>query len=154
MRDMHPTSRHHHAVAAIASLVLFVASACASPAPQRTWLESEGAIYPRCDDGAPVKASTHASADSSIAPGDVRMSIINALTGEPIPSVQLVHNYAQITPDSLAFTSLDGRMQVHYLQRSVVVIAVNTNGWLPDSVTVDTRSGNTVQFALRSLCSR
>ena len=68
--------------------------------------------------------------------------------------MQLVHNYAQITPDSLASTSLDGKMRVHYLQRSAVVIAVNTIGWLPDSVTVDTRSGNAVQFALHSLCSR
>ena len=45
-------------------------------------------------------------------------------------------------------------MRVHYLQRSAVVIAVNTVGWLADSVTVDTRSGNDVRFALRSLCSR
>jgi hypothetical protein len=151
---MHATSRYQLALAAIAPLALFVASACASPAPQRTWLESEGAIYPRCDASAPVKASTHASADSSIAPGDVRVSVVNALTGEPIPVVQLVHNYAQITPDSLAVTSLQGTAQVHYLQRSAVVIAVNTVGWLPDSVTVDTRSGNAVQFALRSLCSK
>jgi hypothetical protein len=152
---MQATSRRHFAVAAAAAVVLILASACSSAAPQqRTWLESEGAIYPRCDDNAVAKAHTAASADSSIAPGDVRVSMINALTGEPLPSVQLVHNYAQITPDSLAFTDLEGRMRVHYLQRSAVVIGVNAVGWLPDSVTVDTRSGNAVQFALRSLCTK
>ncbi|HMI56714.1 MAG TPA: hypothetical protein VK511_01590 [Gemmatimonadaceae bacterium] len=151
---MQTTSRRHLAVAA-AALTLIVANACSSAAPQeRTWLESEGTIYPRCEDVGVAKANTAASADSSIAPGDVRVSMINALTGQSIPSVQLVHNYAQLTPDSLTFTNLDGRVRVHYLQRSVVVIAVNSIGWLPDSVTVDTRSGNSVQFALRSLCSR
>lgn len=149
---MQTTSRRH--LAAAAALSLLVASACSSAAaPQRTWLESEGAIYPRCDE-AVAKASTAASADTSVAPGDVRVSIVNALTGQPIPTVQLVHNYAQLTPDSLTFTNLDGRVRVHYLQRSAVVIAVNTIGWLPDSVTVDTRNGNAVQFALHSLCSR
>ena len=151
---MQATSRRHLAVVATAALALLVVSACSQAAPQRTWLESEGAIYPRCDASAIAKASTAASADTSIAPGDVRVSIVNALTGDPLPSVQLVHNYAQITPDSLASTSIEGRMRIHYLQRSAVVIAVNTVGWLPDSVTVDTRSGNTVRFALRSLCSR
>lgn len=151
---MQDTSRRHLAIVA-ATLFALIASACSSAAPQqRTWLESEGAIYPRCDDGAAMKARTLASVDTSVAPGDVRVSIVNALTGEPIPSVQLVPNYAQLTPDSLAFTNLDGRVRIHYLQRSAVVIAVNTVGWLPDSVTVDTRSGNDVQFALRSLCSR
>jgi hypothetical protein len=149
---MQATSRRHLAVAA-AALTLIVASACSSAAPQRTWLESEGAIYPRCDE-AVAKVSTAASADTAVAPGDVRVSIVNALTGQPIPTVQLVHNYAQLTPDSLTFTNLDGRVRVHYLQRTAVVIAVNTIGWLPDSVTVDTRSGNAVQFALHSLCSR
>ena len=150
---MHATLRRHLTLVATAFTVV-VAGACSSAAPQRTWLESEGAIYPRCDASAVTKASTVASADTLVAPGDVRVSIINALTGDPLPSVQLVHNYAQITPDSLALTNLEGRMHVHYLQRSAVVIAVNTVGWLPDSVTVDTRGGNTVQFALRSLCSR
>ena len=151
---MYAASRHHFAVAATA-LSLVVATACSSAAPQqRTWLESEGAIYPRCDESTAAKATSVATADSAIAPGDVRVSIVNALTGEPLPSVQLEKSYAQLTPDSLAFTDLNGRMRVHYLQRSAVVIAVNTVGWLPDSVTVDTRSGNDVRFALRSLCSR
>lgn len=149
---MQARSRRH--LAAAAALTLIAAGACSSAAPQRTWLESEGAIYPRCDEGAIAKAKTAASADSSIAPGDVRVSIVNSLTGQPLPSVQLEHSYQQLTPDSLAITSLEGKVRVHYLQRSAVVIAVNTVGWLPDSVTVDTRSGNSVQFALRSLCSR
>ncbi|HEV7702791.1 MAG TPA: hypothetical protein VGO46_00810, partial [Gemmatimonadaceae bacterium] len=144
---MQARSRRHLAVTAAAALAL-IASACNSAAPQRTWLESEGAIYPRCDASDVAKVRTGASADTSIAPGDVRVSMVNALTGDPLPSVQLVHNYAQLTPDSLTFTNLEGRVRVHYLQRSAVVIAVNAVGWLPDSVTVDTRSGNAVQFAL------
>lgn len=147
---MQSSSRRNLVVVAALTLV---ASACSSATSQRSWVESEGAIYSRCDDGAPVKASTLASADTSIAPGDVRLSIVNALTGQPIPGVQVAHAYAQITPDSLALSDNDGMLRLHYLQRSAVVIAVRTIGWLPDSVTVDTRSGSNVQFALRSLCA-
>jgi len=151
---MQGPSRRHRAVVAATAVTLLVASACSHQAPQRTWLESEGTIYPHCDEGPPAKARTVVAADTSIPPGDVRVSMVDAITGKPVPAVQLVHNYAQITPDSLAFTNIDGTVRVHYLQRSAVVLAVNTVGWLPDSVTVDTRAGSAVQFALRSLCTR
>jgi hypothetical protein len=152
---MQSSSRRQHIVVLASALTLIAASACSSAATtQRTWYESNGSVYSRCDDGVPAVATTRASVDTSIAPGDVQLSFVNAVTGKPIPAAQVAHTFAQITPDSLAYSDNDGRMRLHYLQRSAVVLAVRTIGWSPDSVTVDTRSGNDVRFALHSLCAR
>jgi hypothetical protein len=150
---MQSTSRLHLAVSVAAGITLIAATACGGASPHRSWVESEGAMYTRCDKDAIVKASTVATADTSIAPGDVRLSIVDALTGKPVPGVQVSHAYAQLTPDSLAASDNDGMLRLHYLQRSDVVIAVHTLGWSPDSVIVDTRSGNNAQLALHSLCA-
>ena len=149
---MQSSSPRYLAIAAVA-VALIVASACSSATQQRSWTESNGAIYSRCDNGAAAQTSTHASADPSIAPGDVRLSFVNAITGTPLPGVQVAHAYAQITPDSLTMSDNEGTLRLHYLQRSAVVIAVRALGWVADSVTVDTRSGNDVQFALHALCA-
>jgi hypothetical protein len=150
---MHRTSRRHLAISIAAFAALIAASACGGTSPHRSWVESEGAMYTRCDKDATVRSSTAATADTSIAPGDVRVSIVDALSGKPVPGIQVSHAYAQITPDSLALSDNDGMMRLHYLQRSAVVIAVRTLGWAADSVTVDTRNGNNVQFALHALCA-
>ena len=150
---MQSTSRRHLVVSLAAIAALIAATACSSAAPQRSWVESDGALYSRCSAGAPVKSSTAATVDTSIAPGDVRLSLVDALTDKPVPGVQVVHAYAQLTPDSLAYSDNDGMLRLHYLQRSAVVIAVRTLGWAPDSVVVDTRNGNNVQFALHALCA-
>jgi hypothetical protein len=150
---MQRSSHRHFAVSVAAAATLIVASACGGASPHRSWVESESAMYTRCDKDATIKSSTLATADTSIAPGDVRLSIVDALTGKPIPGVHVAHAYAQITPDSLATSDNDGMLRLHYLQRTDVVIAVRTLGWAADSVTVDTRNGNNVQLALHSLCA-
>jgi hypothetical protein len=150
---MQSSSRRHLVVSLAAAGTLIVTSACSSASPHRSWVESEGAMYTRCDKDATIAATTMSTVDTSITPGDVRMSIVDAHTDKPIPGVHVSHAYAQITPDSLAFSNNDGTLRLHYLQRSAVVVAVHNLGWSPDSVVVDTRNGNNVRFALHALCA-